>query len=109
MIKLVERPSKHIPVEEEDGAESLRLSGRGDIFFNGERGEEVRDFRFSHIGGMTFVVEEDKLFDPVEVSLFGANAVMFEADDVADLIEEFRHRLILKKRRFEKSRSGIRG
>jgi hypothetical protein len=49
---------------------------------------------------MTFVVEEDELFDPVDVSLFSANGVMLEADDVADLIEEFRHRLILKKRRY---------
>ena len=94
MIKPVERPSQYIPVEEENGAEGLRLSRRGDIFFDGERGEEVRDFRFSHIGGMTFVVEEDELFDPVNVSLFSSDTVMFEADDVTDLIEEFRHRLI---------------
>jgi hypothetical protein len=95
MIKSVKRLSENIPVKEENGAEGLRLSGRGDILFNGERGEKVRDFRFSHISGMTFVVEKDELFDPVKVSLFGANAVMFEADDLADLIEEFRHGVIL--------------
>jgi len=37
------------------------------------------------------VMEEDELFDPVEVSLFSANTVMASTDKVADLIEKFRH------------------
>ena len=39
---------------------------------------------------MPFVVGQDKAFDPVHVGLFGANAVVFEPDFMADLIEEFR-------------------
>jgi hypothetical protein len=39
---------------------------------------------------MPFVVEQDKAFDPVHIGLFGANAVVFEPDFMADLIEEFR-------------------
>ena len=35
---------------------------------------------------MPFVVEQDKAFDPVHVGLFGADAIVLEAD----LIEEFR-------------------
>ncbi len=38
---------------------------------------------------MAFVVEEDVAADPVFVGLFGAGGVMFDADGVTDLFEEF--------------------
>jgi hypothetical protein len=39
---------------------------------------------------MSLVMEEDEAFDPVHVGLFSPNAVVFEADSVPHLIEEFR-------------------
>ena len=48
---------------------------------------------------VALVVEEDKPFDPVKVSLFGANAVMSNTDEVTDLIEEFRHGILPKLKR----------
>jgi hypothetical protein len=37
---------------------------------------------------MTFVVEQDEPPDPIDVSFFGADGIVFEADDIADRIEE---------------------
>jgi hypothetical protein len=37
---------------------------------------------------MTFVVEEDVLFDPGDVTLFGANRIMLEADGFPHLVKE---------------------
>jgi hypothetical protein len=38
---------------------------------------------------MALFVEEDIAFDPFDVGLFGAIGVVFDADDVGDLLEEF--------------------
>jgi hypothetical protein len=38
---------------------------------------------------MPFAVIDDEALDPVDVSLLGANTVMFAADDVSHLIEQF--------------------
>ena len=38
---------------------------------------------------MAFAVEEDVAFDPFFVGLFGAVGVVFEADGVGDLVEQF--------------------
>jgi hypothetical protein len=43
----------------------------------------------AHFLGVAFVVEEDEAFDPDEVAFFGVNGIMVEADEVADLIEQF--------------------
>jgi hypothetical protein len=38
---------------------------------------------------MAFLVEQDIALDPFLVGLFGPIGIVFEADDVADLIEDF--------------------
>jgi hypothetical protein len=38
---------------------------------------------------MAFLVEQDIALDPFLIGLFGAVGIVFEADGVADLIEEF--------------------
>jgi hypothetical protein len=48
------------------------------------------NFGCPHCGWMSLVMEEDEAFDPVHVGLFSPNAVVFEADSVPHLIEEFR-------------------
>ncbi len=44
-------------------------------------------FLRAHLEGMAFVMEEDVGFDPTNVSLLGADAIVFETDQVADLVE----------------------
>ena len=39
-------------------------------------GEEGFNFRFGHLVGMAFMMEEDVAFDPGEVAFFGAVGIM---------------------------------
>jgi hypothetical protein len=48
------------------------------------------DFRLGHFSRMTFAVVDDEAFNPVDISLLGADIVMFAADDVPHLIKQFR-------------------
>ena len=38
---------------------------------------------------MLFIVEQDRVLDPGDVGLFGADGVVFEPDIFSDLAEEF--------------------
>ena len=78
-----------VAIEEDDGAECLILGGGGKLFLGGEVGDEGLDFFCAHIFGMAFVVEEDIAFDPIHICFFGAGGVVFGADGIADLFEEF--------------------
>ena len=46
-------------------------------------------FRFRHFVRMTFAMEENVAFDPLDVSLLSANAEMFAPNHVTHLIEQF--------------------
>jgi len=52
-------------------------------------GEEGLNFRNAHVFGVAFALEDDVAFDPVFVGLLGAVGVVFEADGIGDLVEEF--------------------
>ena len=52
-------------------------------------GEVLFDLGGPHVGGMAFRVEEDKAFAPLDVSLLGADRVMFLADFSASLVKKF--------------------
>ena len=80
---------QHVVVHEQDGAEGLVLGGGADVSVDGQVGEELFDFGYAHLGGMAFMVEEDKAFAPLHVRLFGADRVMFEADFGAQLVKQF--------------------
>lgn len=51
--------------------------------------DEFLDFGNAHFAGMFFVVMKDEAANPVYISFFGAIGVVFGADGVADLFEEF--------------------
>ena len=51
--------------------------------------EKFGDFLFGHFSRMSFAVVDDEALNPVDVSLLGADAVMFAADDVPHLIKQF--------------------
>jgi len=50
-------------------------------------GEESLDLGSAHFARMSFVVEQDVAFDPVNVGLFGADGVVFNSDGVTHLVE----------------------
>ena len=65
------------------------MCGGGYFLFCGKVGEVCLYFLLSHFFGVAFAVEEDVAFDPFFVGLFGAVGVVFEADGVGDLVEQF--------------------
>ena len=64
-------------VEKEDGALRLVLRRRCDVAFDGEVGEKSLDVGGAQFRRMALVVKMDVTSDPVDVGLFGAQAVVF--------------------------------
>jgi hypothetical protein len=84
----IQRLKKDMFVQEGDGVECLVLSGGGDIALNGEVSQESFDFGLPELGRVALVVKEDEAPDPVDVSPFGAESVMFALQDVVQTIEK---------------------
>jgi hypothetical protein len=54
--------------------------GSASLSFDGQMDETGFHFRRTHFGGLAFVVEDDKLFHPVQVGLLGADGIMLDTD-----------------------------
>ncbi len=67
----------------------LVLGGGGDLAFDGEMAEERFNLGIGHFPGVPLVVEEDEAFDPIDVGVFGADAVVEDPGVLADLVEQF--------------------
>ena len=85
---------QHLVIEEEDGLHGYVLGAGRDVTFDSEVREEGFDLGGAQVTGMGNdavgpLVEEDEAGHPVDVGLFGAVRVMFDAHDVARLIEQF--------------------
>lgn len=80
---------EEVTVEKEDGADGLVLGGGGGFAIDDEVGDELVDLCDAHFFGVAFVVVEDVLADPVDVGFFGAGGVLFEANEIAVLVEQF--------------------
>jgi hypothetical protein len=59
------------------------------IAVSGKECKEARDFRFRQVARVSLAVEEDKPPNPADVGLLCPKTVMFSADDVTNLIEQF--------------------
>jgi hypothetical protein len=77
-------------IDAKQRAQSLVLSGSGDMCVPREMSKKFRDLRLRHLTRMTLVVEQDKAANPLGITLFGANTKMFSANRVPDLIEQLR-------------------
>src|SRR6266446_7512254 len=76
-------------VKKQDRTQSLVL-GRCRYITNARQvGEKLRDLRRAHLAGMTQMMETDKALDPVAVRAFRSQTVVFEAQDIAGLLEYF--------------------
>lgn len=80
---------KDFTVEEGEGIEGLVLGrGRdGEVF--GDIGEELADFFCAHFLWVSFMMEEDKASDPVDIRFDSTRAQVFEGGGCADAVEEF--------------------
>lgn len=97
---------ENLPVEKEQGAEGLVLSGGSDVALKGEVAEEGCNLFFAHLLRMALVMEQNKATDPVDVSLFAADAVAFKAKARAEavILVLFRRREAPGKRRRQADR-----
>ena len=85
----VELHVEDFAVEKDHGVERLILSRRGDVLVQRQIGKECLNFGSTHFTGMTLLVEKDVTLDPSDVGVLGMDGVMFDAEDFADLVEEF--------------------
>jgi hypothetical protein len=67
----------------------LVLGGSCDIEIARKMSEKFGDFLFGHFSRVPFAVVDDEALNPVDVSLLGADAVMFASNNVAHLLEQF--------------------
>ncbi len=70
---------QHFAIEEQEGAEGLRLRRGRDLFRDGQVDQKGADFGRAHVAGMALVVEEDKTAHPSQVSLFGTQRIVLES------------------------------
>src|SRR5450759_3725431 len=84
--------AKHVLVQKKKRALCLILR-RGRYFMDDRKvGQKKLDLTRTHRCRMPLAVKTDEAFNPVDVSLFSADAVMPKADPVAYLIEQARGR-----------------
>ena len=68
---------QHVPVQEQEGAQSLVLGGGGHVAVDRQGGEETGDLGRTHLGRMALGVEEEDVpLDPRDVGVLRAPAVV---------------------------------
>lgn len=75
-------------VQEQDGTLCLVLRRCGDSANNREVGQKRLDLRRPQLDRVALAVKPDEAFNPIDIRLLGANAVMLEADLVPETIEQ---------------------
>lgn len=62
--------------------------GRGDLSGDRQMGKKGGDFRRLPSRGMAFSMAQDKAANPVDIASFRPDTVMFQANAIADLIQQ---------------------
>jgi len=88
-VEVVKRKAEDIAVQEQEGRESLVLSGGSNLFLGGKVAEELFDFGCPHCAGVAESVEADKTFVPLDIGFLSADGVSAQADSFADAVGEF--------------------
>src|SRR6185503_7707332 len=79
---------EHLPVEKEQRRQRLVLRRGRHLVVVGEGAQEGGDVLAAEIARMALAVEEDETANPVGVSTLGPQAVVVQADVLADGVEE---------------------
>ena len=74
-------------IQKKKRSERLILRGCSDMFLHGQVRQELRDLAFAHLIWMTLTVKEDEATYPFNVSLLGADRIMFYPQTPADAVE----------------------
>lgn len=76
MIQCADLSVKQIPVQEQDGAQRLRVSGSAHALFQRQVIEKVIDLCRSQFIRLPWVVERDEPSNPIAIRLLGATAIV---------------------------------
>jgi hypothetical protein len=87
IIQPAEVAFQPLPRPEDKGAHSLALGRGRNLALHRQVGENGAHVWRTQGGWMSLAMEADEALDPVDVGLFGADAVGFEAELLADAIE----------------------
>jgi hypothetical protein len=80
---------ENLIVEKNEGVERLVLGGGGDVLLDRQIGKKRLDFESAHFPRVSFLVEKDVTFNPMNVNFLGTQRVMLDAKDLSDLVEKF--------------------
>jgi hypothetical protein len=83
--------TEHVLIKEDDGGERLILRRGCDLPRLCEMREEGADLGGTELCGVLLAMKKDLLFDPVDVRLFGAVAVVALPCEGAHLFQKLRH------------------
>ena len=89
-LERLELEAEHLAIQEEDRRERLVLRRCRDATLVGERGEERDDMLRAQLAGMAPAVEADEALHPLRIGALGAQAVVAQADALAQGFEERR-------------------
>jgi len=83
-----------VTVQEQQGVESLVLDGGRNVAILRQVGKKGFDLRCAHLGGVAAetlfrFMEEDIALRPMDIGFLGGIGIVFEADGVAQLVEQF--------------------
>jgi hypothetical protein len=78
-----------VAVEKQQGIERAVLGGGGDLVVDRQMRAKGANLGRTHVLRVAFVMEHDKAFYPTEVGFFRAVTEVFQADDIAHVIEQF--------------------
>ena len=87
VIDEIELSFEYLLIQKKKRSERLILRGCSNMFLHGQVGQELRDLAFAHLIWMSFVVEKDEAAYPFNVSLLGADRIMFYPQMPADAVE----------------------
>jgi hypothetical protein len=84
---------QHLSVKKHQGIQRLILSGHRHLLSRSQITQETLHLRRPQLARMPLAVKENKPLDPLAVSLFRAQGIMFKPHHLAHLIQQFQFRI----------------
>ena len=80
---------QHLTVEKQQRTQCLLLRRRRHVLIHGQMGQKRLYLQRTYVIWMLFVMKEDKTLKPINVGPLGTDAIMLQADDIANLVQKF--------------------
>ena len=84
-----ERLCEDVTLEEDQGLQRDIVRGSRSLSLHYQRDQKSADCWSAHVRRVALVMEEDTALGPLDICLFRSDAHVFEASDMAHLVEHF--------------------